>query len=144
MARLLTDRTPDAVAIELHRWAREPFDLAFANCGLSVLVHVERVTGRLMPLWLERIGAKGALRLMADDAAFIDCAARALREMGQLPGGAARRGDVGLIRLPRGLTAAICTAALPVGGMWAARSERGGVIQAAVPEIVWRLSCPRP
>lgn len=129
---------PDPVAAELRRWARAPFDLARANCGLSVLRYVARMTGVPVPAWLGAIGRAGALRLMADDAAFVATASRALDEMGCPPIDEPRRGDIALVRMPAGLTAAICT-----GPLWAARGDRFVVVQAADAIASWGVTCPR-
>jgi hypothetical protein len=149
MAGLLTPAAlpplaPDAVAGELHRWAAEPFDLALANCGLSVLAYVARATGRRVPLWLRAFGRVGAGRLMRSDALFVSVADRALAEMGCPETAAPRRGDVALVRLPgSGLTACICSiaAAGTAPAMWAARGDRAAVIGAGELEKAWRVAC---
>ncbi|PAL20230.1 hypothetical protein CD928_17640 [Sphingopyxis sp. GW247-27LB] len=134
----------DAVAAELHRWAAEPFDLALANCGLSVLAYVARVKGRLVPMWLRAFGRIGAGRLMRSDALFQTVADRALAEMGCARTLAPRRGDVALVRLPgSGLTACICSrsASSRMPAMWAARGDRAAVIAAGELVQAWRVAC---
>lgn len=127
----------DPVVQELRRWAREPFDIVTDNCGISVLTYVGRVTGRPVPLWLKAFGRLGVARLMDRDAAFIDAAGRALTQMGCDETDAPRHGDVGLVDLPTGLTAAIC-----LGDLWAARGVAEAVIGPATHRIAWGVSCP--
>lgn len=136
---------PDAVAAELHRWAAEPFDLALANCGLSVLAYAARVTGRRVPLWLRAFGRIGAGRLMRNDGLFVSVAARALAEMGCPEADTPRRGDVALVRLPgSGLTACICSRAAADGAaMWAARGDRAAVVGPGELVKAWRVTCRR-
>ena len=141
MAGLLTATVDsvDAVAAELHRWAVEPFDLAQANCGLSVITYVGRVTGRDAPPWLDAIGRVGALRLMRSDRAFEAVATRALAEMGCGVTVSPERGDVALVDLPgTGLTACICT-----GLLWAARGDREAVLAPGTATKAWSVSCRR-
>lgn len=139
MAGLLTPAPIDAVADELRRWAREPFDLAHANCGQSVIGYVGRVKGYPVPFWLRTLGRVGALRLMQNDAAMEAAVARGLSGMDCPVTDAPQRGDVGVVRFPGSpLTTAICT-----GPLWAARcAERGIVIQAATVVKAWGVSCP--
>lgn len=128
-----------AVAAELHRWAAEPFDLGRANCGLSVLAYVARVTGAPMPAWLYSFGRRGAARLMRDDARFEAVAARALAEMGCPATEAPVHGDVALVDLPgSGLTACI-----RAGTLWAARGECSAELGPGRMRRAWRVACPR-
>lgn len=137
----------DAVAVELHRWAVEPFDLALANCGLSVLAYVARVKGCAVPLWLRAFGRIGAGRLMRNDALFVSIADRALAEMGCAPTLAPIRGDVAMVRLPgSGLTACICSRGVSsrLPAMWAARGDRAALIGEGELAQAWRVACRRP
>lgn len=137
MAGLLNPSGPDPVAAELRRWASEPFDLALANCGLSVLAYVARATGKTVPGWLHRLGRIGAGRLMRRDTAFLSVADRALAQMGCVETDMPARGDVGMVRFAgSGLTAALC-----VGSLWAARGDHATVIEAGQVVKAWGVSC---
>ena len=139
MAGLLTvpDRL-DAVTAELHRWTVEPFDLALANCGLSVLEYVARVTGRPVPLWLRAFGRVGAGRLMRDDAQFEAVAIRALAQMRCLIIDNPKRGDVALVRLE---ASGLLTACIFTGRLWAARGDRAAVLGPGSVLKAWRVAC---
>lgn len=138
----------DAVTDELRRWAGERFDLANANCGQSVVGYVGRLKGLPVPLWLRALGRLGALRLMRSDAALAAAADRAFGGMACPVTDTPQRGDVGIVRFPgTGLTTAICTGPCLADAndkrpLWAARGERGVVIQAAAVVKAWRVSCP--
>lgn len=136
MAGLLSPAI-DPVVQELRRWACEPFDIVTDNCGISVMTYVGLATGCPVPLWLKAFGRLGVARLMDRDAAFIDAARRALAQMGCTETDAPRHGDVGLVDLTNGLTAAIC-----LGDLWAARGVTEAVIGPATHRIAWRVSCP--
>lgn len=140
MAGLLSRPGLDPVAAELRRWATAPFDLARDNCGLSVLAFAERMSGRVLGRGRGIAGARAAARLIADPAAFVAVSSALMRRLGAAETDAPARGDVGLVELPAGLTAAICVDA----GRWAARGDRAVVIQRAEPLVAWRLACPRP
>lgn len=139
MAGLVTSAM-HPVATELHRWAAEPFDLAIANCGLSVISYVARATGAPVPAWLHRLGRRGAAQLMRDDARFEAVAARALAEMGCAATDTPRHGDVALVDLPgSGLTACI-----RAGTLWAARGPRSAELGPGTARRAWRVACRRP
>ncbi len=137
MARLLT---PDPVTIELRRWATEPF----AWCALSVLDYVERVERRrLRPR--PRLSRFTALRVARTPERFAALCHDAMSRLGMRSTVAPIRGDVGLVHLTAGLTAAICVGGAGAGlPMWAARGDRSVVIQAARPVQAWRVACRRP
>lgn len=135
MARLLTAGAPDAVAVELHRWASEPFDW----CALSVLAYVERVRRRKLRPRPRVAGKVSAARTARSVERFGTIAADAMKRLGCARTTAPLRGDVGLVDLPgSGLTAAICT-----GQLWAARGDHAVVFTAAVPVVAWRVRCHR-
>ena len=132
----------DRVSAELHRWAREPFDLGRDNCGLAVIAYLEEATGERLPTWLRlRLhGRRTARRLMRSAAAFERTAALALELLGCEPVEDPRRGDVGLVELPgSGLTACIYAGR----GLWAARGERAAVLEPGRVRRAWRVPCPR-
>jgi hypothetical protein len=137
----------DAVAAELQLWASAPFDPRRANCGLSVAAYVARATGQRVPAWLTLIGWFGVGRLTRDARAFGRVAARAMAELGCRDTSDIQRGDVALVDLPGGVTAAICTRAAAVAGdgpLWAARGDGAVVIGRAEGVVrAWRLPCPR-
>lgn len=129
----------DPVADELRLWARDlPCDRR-AVCALSVLAYVERCRQRhlrpsprlLKPVALAAIWIRpGALERFAR---------WAMAQLGCDETDAPLRGDVGLIAIADRPTAAIC-----VGReRWAARGERGVVIQPAPVLAAWRVACPR-
>ena len=150
MAGLLIAPAPvDAVAAELHRWAAEPFDLAAANCGLSVMAYVARVTGLPVPAWLYGLGRRGAAELMHSDARFAAVAARALAGMGCPETAAPRHGDVALVHLAN---SGLLTACIRAGALWAARGERSAELGPGTVLKAWsvvavrrrgRVSCRR-
>jgi len=138
MARLLTNEDP--VNVEMMRWASEPFVWGSSDCALSVLAYIERVSGRTMQTRPVYKGARGAKRYMVKRGGFELCFRRGIAELGCEPVDEARRGDVGLIDLPKvGLSAAIC-----LGAKWAARGHHEVVILPIEPLAAWRLPCPRP
>ncbi|WP_423606118.1 DUF6950 family protein [Sphingomonas sp. MS122] len=136
MARLLTAApVPDAVTVELRRWATEPFDW----CALSVLSYVERVRRRRLRPRPRVAGRISAARTARSADRFGAIAADAMKRLGCAPTTAPQRGDVGLVDLPgTGLTAAICA-----GRLWAARGDHVVVFAAAVPVLAWRVRCHR-
>ncbi|ALJ14274.1 DUF6950 family protein [Sphingopyxis macrogoltabida] len=131
---------PHTVAAELRRWAVEPFDLGIANCGLSVIGYVARVTGAPVPAWLFAFGRRGAARLIDDGAQFEAAASRALSEMGCPETDAPAHGDVALVELPgSGLTACI-----RAGTLWAARGACSAELGPGTVRKAWRVACRRP
>lgn len=139
MAGLLSP-APNPVAAELRRWAAEPFDLGVANCGLSVIGYVARVTGAPVPAWLYAFGRRGAAELMRCDERFEAVASRALAQMGCAETETPEHGDVALVELPgSGLTACI-----RAGALWAARGERSAELGPGTALKAWRVVCRRP
>ena len=128
----------DPVAAELRRWAAEPFDLARDNCGLAVLAYAERATGRTLPR-KGLTGTRTAAWAMKQPKNFAGIAIASMARLGCAATSEPERGDVGLVDLPGGLTACLCVDR----GRWAARMERGVVIQPAEPRQAWRV-IPRP
>lgn len=139
MAGLLTPAT--SVAAELHRWAAEPFDLAVANCGLSVIAYVARVTGEPMPDWLHAFGRRGAGMLMRCDDTFEAAASRALAAMGCPETDSPRHGDVALVRLD---ASGLLTACIRAGTLWAARGECSAELGPGTVLKAWRVECRKP
>ncbi len=130
---------PDAVTRALRRWAAEPFDRVRDNCGLAVLRYVEEAVARRLfppPAYTSWLGALRMLKRAGGYALYCDWA---MGRLGCPPTLAPRRGDVGLIELSGGLTAAICLGR----GMWGARGDRAVVIEAAEAETAWRVPCRR-
>tara|TARA_B100000678_G_scaffold284890_1_gene287157 strand:+ start:292 stop:711 length:420 start_codon:yes stop_codon:yes gene_type:complete len=138
MAGQLTMPT-DAVTAELRHWAREPFALGTGNCGLSVLGYAERVREATVRRGRGLVGRRSAARLMRSPERFVLVAAALMARLGCPETDAPLRGDVGLIDLPAGLTAAICLG----DGDWAARGPRSTVIGPATAEIAWSVRCPQ-
>ncbi len=149
MAGLLSH---DSVAETIARWAAEPFTWA-ANCGRSVLDHVERVTGRMLEPAPACDSKAAALRLVLAAGGMEALCADAMAQLGCPPTDFPRRGDVGLVDLAGGVTAAICVARIAVEAagqaigerlLWAARGDHLIVIEAAWPIRAWRVACHRP
>lgn len=124
----------DLVAAELRRWAAEPFDRRRANCGLSALAYVERVTGRrlrpsprmLSPIVMASLWLRpGSLETFAD---------WAMGRLGCPPTETPIAGDVGLADFGLGPTACLCT-----GRFWAARGEDGAVFKIVEPARAWSV-----
>jgi hypothetical protein len=131
----------DIVAGELRRWALEPFDRRRANCALSVLAYVERATGRRRLWWPRLVGVAGA-GLVWDRPDRLERVARwALGQLGCVPTSEPRRGDVGLVEMGAGQTAAICTDGRGDRAMWAGRAEQGVVIAPGAAAVAWGVSC---
>lgn len=145
MAGLVTlaalPRDADPVAAELRRWASEPFDW----CALCVLDYVERVRGRaLRPRPIVR-GRVAIARITRSPQRFEALCGDAMRRLGCPPTDTPGRGDVGLVKLASGLTAAICLDAWGGAGpqLWAARGDGTVVMQPAEPVRAWEVACPR-
>ena len=135
---------PDPVAAELRLWASTPFDPAKANCGQSVIAYVERATGRRSRA-VRQLGPIRTACIWASRDRFIAFGRDALAELGCAETDNPLRGDVGLVELPVGLTAALCLCDAGAGKhMWAARGNREVVIDAAAPVIAWRVPCLKP
>ena len=127
-----------ALRATLERWAREPFDARTANCALSVLDYVERVSG------VEPLDHLRDISAFDDDQAFASYCGGVMRKLGWQLVKLADRGDVGLVDFGFGLTACICVEGWPLGAQrWALRGYRGVVIQHADAYLVWRRPCPR-
>lgn len=140
MAGLLIPAAPiDAVAAELRRWAREPFDAVSRNCALSVLSYVEGVTGQHLPVGARLFTRRRQQELLRAHGRLEGLARWALQQLGCAETSAPVRGDVGLVELAGGPTAAIC-----LGDSWAARGDRAVVVEQAEPLAAWRVRCPRP
>ncbi|MEP9402030.1 DUF6950 family protein [Sphingomonas silueang] len=136
MAGLLTG--DDAVAAELRRWASEPFGWAEANCVLSVLDYVERVTGRRLAMRPALSGRRSARRFVQAAGGMVAMAGRAMASLDCPRTDDPRRGDVGVIDMGGMLVAAIRT-----GRLWAARGRRDVVFAASPALAAWRVECPR-
>jgi hypothetical protein len=136
----------DLVAAELRRWASEPIADARAVCALSVLAYVERACGRRLrpsPRLLSPI-AQALIRVRPGN--YERFAAFAMAQLGCPAAAAPQRGDVGLVPLAAGLTAAICVEGARGAGpaTWAARGDGLVVIEAVAQAAAWRVECPRP
>jgi hypothetical protein len=137
MAGLLSPAVEDAVTATLREWASKPFDLGNANCGLSVLAYAERAIG-VAPLPAPRtVSAASWARLMRRPTAMTAYCRAIMAELGCAETCAPDRGDVGLIAIANGLTAALCLG----NGMWAARGLRSVVMQPAGHAVAWRVTC---
>jgi len=144
VAGLLTSSAaakPDAVALELQRWAREPFDPVTANCGLSILDYAERITGGVVNPSPRHLNGFAMLALAADPDQFLDYASWILAQLGCAITEKPVRGDVGLADLAgSGLTAALCLG----DGQWAARMAHGLAIGPAPARRAWEVRrCPK-
>lgn len=139
MAGLLIPADCDPVAAELRRWASTPFDWRTDNCGLSVLFYVEQTVARLLqPRPLVK-GRRHAARMVRRAGGFQALCAGAMARLGCAPTDVPARGDVGLVELASGLTAAICLG----GDAWAARGDHAAVIEHVEPVAAWRVVCHR-
>lgn len=128
----------DPVSAELRRWASEPFDWAEANCGLSILDYVERVTGRVLagrPVLTDR---RSVAALVRGTGGMVPLCASLMARLGMAPTTSPVRGDVGVVQLRTGATACILA-----GGLWAARGADGPVFTAGVADMAWSVACPR-
>lgn len=139
MAGLLSaTASVDAVSAELRRWAREPFDEVTRNCALSVLSYVEGISGRHLPLGARLFTRRRQRELLRAHGGLRGLSRWALPQLGCVETGVPVRGDVGLVELPGGLTAAIC-----LGDQWAVRGDRAAIIMPATAAIAWRVPCPK-
>lgn len=129
--------TADAVTETLRRWAREPFDVLTANCGLSVLDYAERATANAPLVRPRALTRRDVRRLIARPHVFEAYCGAILADLGLTPTLLPGRGDIGLIELANGLTAALCLG----DGCWAARGLRGVVMQPAPFRRAWGVQC---
>jgi len=127
----------DVVAETLRRWAREPFDEVTANCGLSALAYAERATASRPLVRPRALTRREVRRMVARPLAFAAYCASILADLDLPETLEPERGDIGLVELPNGLTAAICLG----DGLWAARLLRGVVMQPAAFKHAWRVAC---
>jgi len=140
MAGLLTpQQRGHAMADELRRWARSPFDLATDNCGLSVLGYAETISGRRLPRGRGIAGARAAARLTADRDAFARVAAALMARLGWRETATPAPGDVGLVENGGQMVAAICVIMSSGEPIWAMRAGHGVVMQRAPMLRAWRL-----
>ena len=145
MAGLLTS---DPVAQTVRRWAAEPFVWGTSDCAMSVMGHVERVTGRTWTRdwhWSSRIGA---LRTARTAGGFLATFSFAVQGMGCIPTEAPARDDIGIVELPEvGPAAALCLGSSSGELLWACKGEREVIVIPAPVLRAWtigRQSCPRP
>lgn len=129
----------DPVAAELRRWARSSFVWGKTDCGLSILAYAERVRGQRLSPWPRYATALGAMRMLRAAGGYPAYFVWAMGKIGCPVTDRPRRGDVGLVELPSGLTACLC-----LGTLWAARASRGIVMVPASPVVACEVSCPRP
>jgi len=130
----------DPVSAELRRWASTPFDWAADNCGLTMLHYVERAVGRLLLPRPRRLkGRIDAERLVRRAGGFHALCSDAMAQLGCPTTDMPARGDVGLVELRSGLTAALCLG----GDAWAARGDRAAVIEHVEHLAAWEVACPR-
>lgn len=157
MAGLLTPATgwddpADPVTVTVHGWASTPFVWGGDDCGFSVLRHVERVTGQLLadirpdlvPRYATAIGARRVARRRGG---FFAGFGEVMAALGCTKTDEPARGDVGLILIETGLTAALCTGrlqAVPDWQRWAARGDGLVVLRSCGSVTAWRLPCRRP
>ncbi|WP_447727284.1 DUF6950 family protein [Sphingomonas koreensis] len=145
----------DPVAAELRRWASEPFDWRDANCGLSVLDYVERQVDLRLAARPRFDSKAAALRHVLAAGGMLSLCGEAMARLCCPPTELPERGDVGVVALAGGETAAICVARidLRIEGqaaastaigrrwVWAARGDRAVVIERAEPVASWRVRC---
>lgn len=130
----------DAVAAELALWATSEFVWGQTDCCQSILLYIERRTGRRLDPWPRCSSAIGAARIVERAGGMMALCRRDLGALGCMPTFGPDRGDVGLVDLPgAGLTLCLCVGA----GRWAARAERGIVMLPAAAAFAWRLPCPQ-
>lgn len=144
MAGLLSEPVPmeQALSATFRRWAREPFRMQSANCAFSVLDYAEAVSGRRADPDPRQLFQTEPLKI---DGPMLGACVSVIEELGWERVEEERRGDVGLVQLPDGLTACIC-AAPQVGESlpsWVARRPRGFASLLVTAEMVWRAPCLR-
>lgn len=140
MAGLLTQAGRDAVASELALWAATEFRWGETDCCQSILVYIERRSGRRLDPWPRASTALRAKLVVERAGGLISLCQARFAELGCLPAAMPARGDFGVIDLPgSGHTLCLCLGYR----RWAARCETGVVIFCGAAVMAWRLPCPK-
>lgn len=130
----------DPVAMELRRWAAEPFVWGETDCGLSMLAYAERITGKHYEGGPRHRYAcpRSAGQFLRAEGGYAAYSRRVLGALGWELTDTPERGDIGLVRIGRmaSLTACLC-----LGKSWAARGNYEIVIAPARPTLIWRAPC---
>lgn len=126
----------------LHRWAREPGDMAAGICATSVLDYVEQLSGQTADPDPRAMSARARAAAVRSEAAFEALCRDVMQRLGWAKISVPQRGDVGLVARPEGLTACICFDRFgkgPRAGSWAARGARCAIIQPAEAILAWAV-----
>lgn len=130
----------DPVALELRRWAAEPFIWGETDCGQSLLAYAERISGQTYEDGPRHRYAcqQTAARFLRTEGGYAAYSRRVMAALGWQLTDTAQRGDIGLVRIGRmpGPTACLC-----LGKSWAARGDYEIVIAPARPILIWRAPC---
>ncbi|PTR11754.1 MULTISPECIES: hypothetical protein [unclassified Novosphingobium] len=140
MAGLLTRPGPDPVASELALWAATDFRWGETDCCQSILIYIERCSGRRLEPWPRASNAFRAQLIIERAGCLVALCQARFGELGCPKTDAPARGDFGVIDLPgSGHTLCLCLG----HRRWAARCDTGVVIFCGVALASWRLPCPR-
>lgn len=138
MAGLLTRHDADAVSAELALWASTEFRWGETDCCQSILVYIERCSGRRLDPWPRATTALRAQLVVERAGGLVALCKARFGELGCPEADDPARGDFGVIDLPSsGHTLCLCLG----HRRWAARCETGVVIFCGAALAAWRLPC---